>query len=53
MLRLLRAADHRTVVAAVLSVAVLVGLFWLAEPLLRPLGNLNLVIFFVGVVSWR
>ena len=29
----------------------IVGLFWLAEPLFRQLGNLNLVIFFVGVVA--
>src|SRR6266571_6975688 len=49
LLRLLRAADYRMVAAAVLSVAVVIGLFWLAEPLLRSLGNLNLVIFFVGV----
>ena len=26
-------------------------MFWLAQPWLRPLGNLNLVIFFVGVVA--
>jgi tripartite ATP-independent transporter DctM subunit len=29
----------------------IVGAFWLAEPLFRQLGNLNLVIFFVGVVA--
>ena len=35
-----------------MSVAVVVGLFWLAQPWLRPLGNLNLVIFFVGVAGF-
>src|SRR5579864_84388 len=51
LLRLLR-ADARTVIQAVLSVAFVVALFWLASPWLRPLGNLNLVIFFVGVVGF-
>ena len=32
--------------------AMLVVLFWLAAPWLKPLGNLNLVIFFVGVVGF-
>src|SRR5438874_12886121 len=47
-LRLARSGDIRTVLGAVLSVALLIGIFWLAQPWLRPLGNLNLVIFFVG-----
>jgi tripartite ATP-independent transporter DctM subunit len=34
------------------SVAVLIGLFWLAQPLFKPLGNINLVIFFVGVAGF-
>src|SRR3954451_12069754 len=51
LLRLLRAADYRIVAGAVLSVAGVIGLFWLAEPSLRALGNLNLVIFFVGVAG--
>ncbi|MHC2578875.1 tripartite ATP-independent transporter DctM subunit [Bradyrhizobium diazoefficiens] len=51
LLRLLRAAV-RMVLTAVISVAVVVGLFWLAQPYLRPLGNLNLVIFFVGVAGF-
>jgi hypothetical protein len=25
--------------------------FWLLGPVLKPLGNLNLIIFFVGVVA--
>jgi len=52
VLRLLRVGDARTVIQAMLSVAFVVALFWLASPWLRPLGNLNLVIFFVGVVGF-
>jgi tripartite ATP-independent transporter DctM subunit len=52
VLRLARVGDAGVVIKAVLSVAVLVALFWLASPWLRPLGNLNLVIFFVGVVGF-
>ena len=52
VLRLLRVGDTRLVVRAALSVALLVAAFWLAAPWLRPLGNLNLVIFFVGVVGF-
>src|SRR6266700_1087939 len=52
LLRLARAGDIRTVLAAVLSVGLLIGVFWLAQPWLRPLGNLNLIIFFVGVAGF-
>jgi tripartite ATP-independent transporter DctM subunit len=52
LLRLARTGDFKQVLAAVLSVCVLVGLFWLVQPWLRPLGNLNLVIFFVGVAGF-
>src|SRR5215213_3563592 len=52
LLRLLRAGDARTVLAAVLSVAAVVAMFWLAQPWLRPLGNINLIIFFVGVAGF-
>ncbi|MGJ4947419.1 TRAP transporter large permease [Bradyrhizobium sp. HKCCYLS20291] len=52
LIRLARAADVRTMLLAVVSIAALVGLFWLAQPVLKPLGNLNLVIFFVGVVGF-
>ncbi|WGS17340.1 MULTISPECIES: TRAP transporter large permease subunit [unclassified Bradyrhizobium] len=47
-----RVGDVKTLLLAVLTVAVLIALFWFAQPLLRPLGNLNLVIFFVGVVGF-
>ncbi len=52
LLRLVRSADVRITLAAVLSVAAVIGLFWLAQPWLRPLGNINLVIFFVGVAGF-
>src|SRR5271168_4631789 len=52
LLRLARVGDSGLVIKAVLSVALLVALFWLATPWLRPLGNLNLIIFFVGVVGF-
>src|SRR6201987_2681299 len=51
-LRLARVGDAKQVAAGIIAVAVLVGLFWLAQPWLRPLGNLNLVIFFVGVAGF-
>jgi tripartite ATP-independent transporter DctM subunit len=51
-LRLARASDARTLLVAVLSVALLIALFWLVQPWLRPLGNINLIIFFVGVAGF-
>ncbi|WP_245416267.1 TRAP transporter large permease subunit [Microvirga sp. 17 mud 1-3] len=51
LLRLARVGSLRTLASAVVAVVVIVGAFWLAEPLFRQLGNLNLVIFFVGVVA--
>ena len=52
LLRLVRAGDRRTVLAAILSVAAVIAVFWLAQPWLRPLGNINLIIFFVGVAGF-
>jgi len=51
-LRLARVGDARTLLGAVLSVALLIVVFWLAQPWLRPLGNINLIIFFVGVAGF-
>lgn len=51
LLRLARQTDRKQAAIAVFAVAALVGAFWFAQPMLRPLGNLNLVIFFVGVVA--
>jgi tripartite ATP-independent transporter DctM subunit len=52
LLRLARTGDVRTLLGAVLSVALLIALFWLVQPWLRPLGNINLIIFFVGVAGF-
>jgi tripartite ATP-independent transporter DctM subunit len=52
LLRLLRVSDLKTLLAAAATVVVLIALFWFAQPLLKPLGNLNLIIFFVGVVGF-
>jgi len=52
LLRLVRVGDSRLVLRAALSVGLLVAVFWLAAPWLLPLGNLNLIIFFVGVVGF-
>jgi tripartite ATP-independent transporter DctM subunit len=51
MLRVGRAGSPRSIAIAVGAVTVLVVLFWLAGPLFRSLGNLNLLVFFVGVVA--
>jgi tripartite ATP-independent transporter DctM subunit len=52
LLRLARTGDIKLVLSAVLTVALLMLVFWLAQPWLRPLGNLNLIIFFVGVAGF-
>ncbi|MET0709249.1 MAG: TRAP transporter large permease subunit [Tardiphaga sp.] len=51
LLRLARYGDKRTMLAALATVVGIMAVFWLAQPLLRTLGNLNLIIFFVGVVG--
>jgi tripartite ATP-independent transporter DctM subunit len=51
-LRLARAGDVKTLIGAVLSVALLIAVFWLLQPWLRPLGNIKLIIFFVGVAGF-
>jgi tripartite ATP-independent transporter DctM subunit len=51
LLRLVRFGNVRTVFTALATVVAIIGLFWLAQPFLRTLGNLNLIIFFVGVVG--
>jgi tripartite ATP-independent transporter DctM subunit len=50
-LRLANSGSLRSLLLPLGAVAVLVALFWLAEPLFHRLGNLNLLIFFVGVVA--
>jgi tripartite ATP-independent transporter DctM subunit len=50
-LQFLRATNGRAVLAAVATVAVIMLLLLALEPIFRQLGNLNLVIFFVGIVA--
>src|SRR5471030_1947603 len=45
LLRLARAGDIRSVLGAVLSVAAVIAVFWLLKGWLKPLGNINLIIF--------
>jgi tripartite ATP-independent transporter DctM subunit len=52
LLRLARDGNVKALLAALLTVGGIIGVFWLAQPLLRPLGNLNLIIFFVGVAGF-
>ncbi|MGN6114142.1 MAG: TRAP transporter large permease [Nitrobacter sp.] len=52
LLRLARTGNIRTLLGAAATVAVILLVFWLLQPWLRPLGNLNLVIFFVGVAGF-
>ena len=52
LLRLAKAADVKLIGGALLTVLLIAGVFWAIGPLLRPLGNLNLIIFFVGVVGF-
>jgi TRAP-type C4-dicarboxylate transport system permease small subunit len=49
--RLARAPSATAVVLSIGVIAALVVLFWLGSPLFHRLGNLNLLIFFVGIVA--
>ena len=53
LLRLARVGDvrHRAGARCCRSPLV-IAVFWLAQPWLRPLGNINLIIFFVGVAGF-
>lgn len=51
LLRLATIAPLNAVARALGSMALIVTLFWFARPLFFELGNLNLVVFFVGVVG--
>lgn len=50
-LRLIRIASMRSLLASLAIVAGIIGTFVLLAPVLKPLGNLNLLIFFVFVVG--
>lgn len=51
LLRLARSGPPKALVLALGAAAALVVALWLAEPLFRQLGNLNLLVFFVGVMA--
>ena len=51
LLRLTRAASAKAIILSLGLIALVVAVFWLGAPLFHRLGNLNLLIFFVGVVA--
>jgi tripartite ATP-independent transporter DctM subunit len=51
LLRLAAKSDWLRVAAAVGLIAVIIGVFAVMGPVLKPLGNYNLLIFFVGLVG--
>jgi tripartite ATP-independent transporter DctM subunit len=51
LLQLVRTGNMRTLLSAAATVVVVISAFWLMQPWLLPLGNLNLLIFFVGVAG--
>jgi tripartite ATP-independent transporter DctM subunit len=51
LLRLAKVGTPRSLLVALGAVAALVVLFWVSAPVFHRLGNLNLLIFFVGVVA--
>lgn len=51
LLRLLRISSFKQIGLALAGTAAVVLAFWLAQPLLAPLGKVNLIIFFVLLVA--
>jgi len=51
LLRLLRISSFQQIALALAGTAAVVLAFWLAQPLLAPLGKVNLIIFFVLIVA--
>ena len=51
LFQILRTRDWRLAGAAIVTVIALALALWFIGPLLRPLGTLNLLIFFVGIVA--
>ncbi|SMH30782.1 TRAP transporter large permease [Azospirillum agricola] len=51
LFRLVRIGRPATVLAATALTAAVVASFWFAGPFLKPLGQANLLIFFVGLVA--
>ncbi len=51
LIRLAEVGNWRHVTGAIVSSAIVVGGLYLLQPMLEDLGNLNLLIFFVGIVA--
>ena len=51
VVRLLAVGNWRHVIGALLATILIVGGLYLLQPTLQSLGNLNLLIFFVGIVA--
>ena len=51
VLRLATEGQRRHIIGAALTVAAGIGVMVLLSPVLKPLGNLNLLVFFVGLVG--
>jgi tripartite ATP-independent transporter DctM subunit len=51
LLRLAKVGTPKSLLVSLGAVAALVALFWFSAPVFHRLGNLNLLIFFVGVVA--
>ncbi|MFT7757365.1 UNVERIFIED_CONTAM: hypothetical protein ODX46_15010, partial [Salmonella enterica subsp. enterica serovar Enteritidis] len=51
LIKLFQVSNLRHVVTAIALIGVLTLVFWLIGPSLKPLGNINLLFFFVGVVA--
>ena len=51
LLRLLRVGDWRLVLATAVLIGVIIAVLIALQPVLKGLGNLNLLIFFVGIVA--
>ncbi|MPR09322.1 TRAP transporter large permease subunit [Microvirga tunisiensis] len=51
VLRLVQVGNWRQVIGALVLVGAIIGVLILLQPALRGLGNLNLLIFFVGLVA--
>jgi tripartite ATP-independent transporter DctM subunit len=51
LIRLFEAGNWRHIAGAAAASIVLVGVLWWLQPVFENLGNLNLLIFFVGIVA--
>ncbi|WP_370467455.1 TRAP transporter large permease subunit [Caballeronia sp. BR00000012568055] len=51
VLRLIRVGDWKLTIGALALIAAIAGAFFMMGPHLKDLGNLNLLIFFVGLVA--